>query len=280
MPDKYIIISASRMVDLAAYYPEAFIYEVKERIKKDLKIHTLVLWTKHVPSLFCNPLNSFLNELKATGTQIFVHLTVTGLAGVIAGNDINGKPVILEPNVPSTHVSLNYLPDLIELTGKADRIRLRIDPIVKIKDSYGNLFSNLEYFESIVNSSVIKGINNFTFSFLENGMHRKVDKRFSDKGLIIISPRSDERIQISEQMVFLKKKYKVTISACCVPGLKTSRCIDGYFLEKLHDLQIPASKKEAHSRPLCGCTESIDIGGWPPKICHSGCLYCYSRPSK
>jgi hypothetical protein len=280
MPDKYIIISASRMTDLAAYYPEALIYEVKERIKKGLKIHTLVLWTKHIQSLFCNPLNAFLQELKATDTQIFVHLTVTGLAGVIAGNDLTRKPVILEPNVPSTQVSLNYLPDLIELTGNADRIRLRIDPIVKIKDSYGNMFSNLEYFESIVNFSVIKGINHFTFSFLENGMHRKVDKRFSDKGLIILSPKSDERIQIFKQMTMWEEKYKITLSACCVPGLKTSRCIDGYLLEKLHNLQIPVSKKEPHSRPLCGCTESIDIGGWPPKICHSGCLYCYSRPSK
>lgn len=33
-------------------------------------------------------------------------------------------------------------------------------------------------------------------------------------------------------------------------------------------------------RSLCGCSMSTDIGGFPPKICGTGCLYCYGNASR
>jgi hypothetical protein len=51
MNDNPIIISASRMTDLPAFYPESLIDEVEKRIEKNFKIHSLVLWTKHAASL-------------------------------------------------------------------------------------------------------------------------------------------------------------------------------------------------------------------------------------
>jgi hypothetical protein len=50
-------------------------------------------------------------------------------------------------------------------------------------------------------------------------------------------------------------------------------------VEKLHDSHMPVSKKQQNHRELCGCTDSIDIGGWPPKKCYTGCQYCYARSS-
>jgi hypothetical protein len=267
------------MTDLPAYYPEALILEVTKRLAKGLKIHTLVLWTKHIHSLFREPLYSFLNELKLSNTQLFIHLTITGMGRVVIGNDLLGKPVILEPNVPSAPESLNKIPALVALTENADRIRLRIDPLVQIKDPEGTIYSNYSQLDEIIRISFPMGIRNYTFSFLESTAYAKVDKRFSNKGLIILSPDFVQRQKIHQQVKWLEKKYPINISSCCVPGMNTSRCINGYALQDLHNLKIPISKKEPRSRPLCGCTESIDIGGWPPKICYSGCLYCYSRPS-
>ena len=59
--------------------------------------------------------------------------------------------------------------------------------------------------------------------------------------------------------------------------MSVSKCIDGELLAKLHDKKYPTSLKQQKKRKLCGCTESIDLGGWPPKKCYTGCLYCYSN---
>jgi hypothetical protein len=266
------------MTDMPAFDPDALIHEVIARQQKGLQIHTLVLWTKHVQSLFREPINNFLIQLKESGTQLYVHLTITGMAQKQIGIGYNNEPVILEPGVPLTEQTIEKLQDLITLTGKAERIKLRIDPLIKISDTNQTVYSNYAFLEEIIQKTSHFGIKNFTFSFLEKGVYKKVDNRFAKKGLTIISPNEKERIEFSDYIRQLEKKYLVTISACCVPGIKTSRCIDGYELEKLHDRTETVSKKEPKSRIFCGCTESIDIGGWPPKICPSGCLYCYARP--
>lgn len=273
-----VIISASRMTDMAAFYPEALINEIETRINKGIKIHTLVIWTKHPQSLFKNPLYTYLHNLLERGVQLFIHLTITGMAGEKVGIGPDNKPLILEPGVPSANKVLEILPEVIDLVQSPDRIRLRIDPIVRIQDCTGFIYSNMSVFEPLVKDCSAIGIRNYSFSFLEKGMHHKVDKRFMDRKISILSPDKDERQEISAYMKDLEIKYQVSISACCVPGLSPSRCIDGYFLQTIHKNKLPVSLKEPKSRPLCGCTDSIDIGGWPPKTCFSGCLYCYTRP--
>jgi hypothetical protein len=109
-------------------------------------------------------------------------------------------------------------------------------------------------------------------------MHHKVDKRFKNIICRIIPPNSTERERTLSWFDTLAEKYKVNIAACCVGNFPESKCIDGELLQKTHALTIPANLKQPRNRPQCGCTHSIDIGGWPPKICFTGCLYCYSRP--
>ena len=55
-----VILSASRMTDMPAFYPEQVLEEVNKRVAKGQDIHTLVLWTKHPYSLLKEPLKSFL----------------------------------------------------------------------------------------------------------------------------------------------------------------------------------------------------------------------------
>jgi hypothetical protein len=266
------------MTDMPAFYPEAMIAEIENRLRKGITIHTLVIWTKHPQSLFLQPLYAYLLQLKNKGIQLFINLTITGMAGEQVGISLDGKPLVLEPGVISTEETLAIVPCVIDLVGSPNRIRLRIDPVVRIQDGTGFKYTNLPKFEPIVEACSAMNIRNFTFSFLEKGMHRKVDKRFMEKGVMILSPDLQERERMKNWVSGIEMKYNVSIAACCVPGFSPSRCIDGNKLQKLHDKQLPVSLKEPKSRILCGCTESVDIGGWPSKICYSGCLYCYSSP--
>lgn len=276
---KYVILSASRMTDMAKYYPNELIYEVQKRINKGMNIHTLVLWTKHPNSLLENPLFDFLTDIKKKGIQLYIQLTITGLGGISFGYQNEGKPLILEPNAPKYEDSLLLLPKLIDLVGKPERIRIRIDPIVRIIDASNKTFSNIKYFPIIVETACKYGITNFSFSFLEKDTHRKVDKHFNELGITISPPNEIERTNTVKWMNEIEKKFNIKVYSCSVPELEISKCIDGEFLQKSHDCMYKVELKQPFKRRLCGCTESIDIGGWPPKKCFTGCQYCYSNSS-
>lgn len=273
-----VILSASRMTDMPAYYQQDIINQVQLRMSKGQSIHTLVLWTKHPRSLLREPLRSFLLSLKKQQIQLYVNLTVTGLGGAQVGKTSNGSPLILEPNAPSWNDSTKVLPEIMKLVGHPQRIRLRVDPILRLRDYRGVTFSNLEMFPKIIDLTSKQGITYYTFSFLEADIYPKVDKRFTALGCKIIPPDSAEREKTKTWINNMAVKYKVNISACCVSGFEETRCIDGYLLRSLHDNQEPTDISEPRKREKCACTHSIDIGGWPPKVCLTGCLYCYARP--
>jgi hypothetical protein len=266
------------MTDLPAFYPNELIHEVQRRLAKNVKIHTLVLWTKHPASLFKEPLHSFLLALKKQHIQLYVQLTITGMGKEIVGYNTNNHPVILEPNVPDTREALQMLPMVISLTENPERIKLRVDPIVRIKDFKGNEYSNLSAFEPIVSHCASFGVTHYAFSFLEKEAYQKVNNRFIKRGLEIIAPTPEERDEMHTRIRKLEAEYKVSIHACCVEGFPESSCIDGSLLNRLNPQTPTISVNKPHTRALCGCTTSIDIGGWPPKKCYSGCLYCYATP--
>ena len=264
-----IILSASRMTDMPKYYPSILIEEVDKRLDKGIQVHTLVLWTKHPQSLLVNPLNDYLLDLKSKGIQLYVQLTITGMGGTF-----------VEPNAPTLEDSLAVLPQVIDLVGKPERIRLRIDPLVRIKDNNGNIISNYEDFSLIVERCSALGIKTFSFSFLEDGMHKKVNRRFDELGYTILAPTKDEREEFVEDINDIENRFGVKAYSCAVPGLTTSACIDGLYLESLHDnIGANVSHKQPFKRALCGCTDSTDIGGLYRR-CGTGCIYCYGNAVK
>ncbi len=274
---KPIVLSASRMTDMPKFYPKEIIEEVEKRREKGMDVHTLVLWTKHPRALFADPLYSYLKKVKEEGIQLYLQLTVTGMGKQPVGIRKDKKVLKLEPNVPTFQEAANLFPDLVELVGKGERIRLRIDPIVRIKDSKGEVYSNLSTFSEIVEAGAQVNIRHISFSFLEKTTHKKVDRRFKDLGCEILSPTEEEREKTKVWMQKLQDQYQVQISSCSVPGMPVSKCIDGELLRQRHDRQLPADLFQPKKRELCGCTQSIDIGGWPPKKCFSGCEYCYAN---
>jgi hypothetical protein len=205
-------------------------------------------------------------------------LTISGLGKKIIGTDLHNQPVILEPNVPETNDAIELLPEIINLLESPDRIKLRIDPVVRLKNKNGQTFTSLPYFEPILAAGASYGIHQFTFSILDKEAYKKVNNRLVLRGFEIIPIDENERNQIRIFLKELANKYHVIIGACCINGFPESSCIDATFLEKTHDRQFLLNHKKKYSRPLCGCTISIDIGGWPPKKCYSGCLYCYANP--
>ena len=275
--ERRAVLSASRMTDMPKYYPLDLIRETEKRKEKGTKIHTLVLWTKHPGALLKNPLNSYLGQLKRKGVQLYIQLSITGMGQRMVGEKPDGTPLILEPKAPTTEEALNSLPEVIRLVEKPERIRLRIDPIVRIKDHQGHPFSSLPFFTHILDSASKLGVETLSFSFLEKGVHRKVDNRLTRLGCEIDPPTGREREKMLDWIKDLEKKHHVGIHPCCVPQMPESKCIDGEELMRLHDEKAPVSLKQPKKRKLCGCTESIDIGGWPPKKCYTGCLYCYAN---
>lgn len=275
-----IILSASRMTDMPAWYPQAIIDEYNLRKQKGKSIHTLVLWTKHPEALFREPLYAFLEQIKQQEVQLFLQLTVTGMGGKICGTQQDGRPWMPEPRAPSSEECLAILPEVIHFLGTPDRILLRIDPLIKIKDAAGNFYSNVSEFAKIVEATSAQGIRYYTFSLMQPGIYRKVDQRFEKEGISLLAFSIQEQKQLRLQFQALEKRLNIKISACCVEGWPGSACIDGEILMKLHPSAPAVSLREPHSRPLCGCTRSTDLGGWPPKACLTGCIYCYARPQR
>lgn len=280
-----IILSASCMTDMPAFYPKQLIEAVETRGKKGVQIHTLVLWTKHPSSLLKEPLNSYLTGLRNDGIQLYVQLTITGMGQLPMGVDHNGNPIVIEPHAPKWEDAVAELPKVIELAGNPLRIRQRIDPILRFMDAAGEIQSNLEYIPKIIEATAPLGIKTYNFSFVEDKNdnelakgHLKVNRRFEKLGATILPPTLEERAEIKAWMDELSNQNGIQIFSCATPGMEKSSCINGAWLEQLHDSHMPTSHKECPSRALCGCTESIDIGGWPPKKCQTGCLYCYSNP--
>lgn len=272
-----IVLSASRMTDMPAFYPQELISEVETRRQKGIAIHTLVLWTKHPESLLKEPLYSYLVKLRDDGIQLYIQLTITGMGDLPMGTDLNGNLILIEPHAPKWKDAVTVLPKVIQLVGNPLRIRLRIDPILRFEDATGVKYSNLEYMPKIIEATAPLGIKIYSTSFVEN-VYSSVIRRFEKRGLTLMPPNDDEREKTKAWLNQLCNQYKICIYSCSVPGFPISSCIDGALLQKLHDNHLPTSQKPQGHRLLCGCTESIDLGGWPPKKCYTGCLYCYSNP--
>lgn len=213
-----IVLSASRMTDMPKYYPQDIITEVEKRLAKGLAVHSLVLWTKHPQALLAAPLHDYLLFLKTKNIQLAVQLTITGLGQLQIGLRADKKPLVLEPNAPHYQQALTALPRIIELVEKPDRIRLRVDPLVTVTDSYGTLFSNLNMLPDMIEYAARYGIRNISFSFLER-LYDKVLRRFRSLGCAIVPPDQAERARIGIWFKELEQHFNVQISPCCVPGV-------------------------------------------------------------
>lgn len=254
------VISASRRMDMVANKPLKLVEALRIKASPE-SVHSVVLWTK-------NPANILQHEKLRTCLldydQLFIHLTITGLGSTV-----------LEPGVPPAETVLSFLPSLIGFVGDPQRIRIRFDPIIKVRLPGGSLLSNFEFFEHLAPVVSQHGIRNITSSWVT--VYEKVSQRMQCHQLKIIEPDRTERDQQGKRILQIAKGYGIRMHWCCVSGFPRSRCIDGPLLSKLHPKGYQANGERAGGqRPRCGCTKSWDIG-WYYKCAH-GCLYCYGQP--
>jgi hypothetical protein len=155
---KRVVLSASRMSDMPKFYPKDLIEEVEARLKKGIDIHTLVLWSKHPDSLLSGELYEYLIALKNKEIQLYYQCTITGMGSRVIGVNSNGSSFILEPGVPKPYKAIKDLEKVIELLGNPLRVKLRIDPIVRIKNALTNeVFTNLALAEEIIRETAKLG---------------------------------------------------------------------------------------------------------------------------
>ena len=252
---KYLVISASRMTDLPAYYPQFMIDTIEKRIKLGQKIHSVVIWTKHANALNKEPLRSYLQQLKNNGIQLSIQLTITGMGRKLVGESAQGKLWSPEPNVPKLQDSIDQLVNLVHLVDDARRITIRIDPIAKFRFSDGSSYTNQAELSEIIALASNVGIKRFAFSLLEPYVYKKVIRRFNLIGIEIQSFTLHERMCLQAERAELEQRFDCEINACCVEGFPASACVSGKQLSSMH----PKTKPFHLKCPLhvqCACVQN------------------------
>jgi DNA repair photolyase len=256
------VISASRRVDLVAFYPDYMVDRIEEIGTED--IHTLVVWTKNPRNLLWN---RRLNNCLRKPDQIYVLLTITGLGGTP-----------LEPSAPNTEEVFSQLPELIDFIGSSQRLAIRYDPLIDVihkgKTHLSNIDMNL--FSRVVKEASSLGIKRVIVSYVT--LYKKVLERLKRNEFEIVDHDMDEIADfIKDKMMPMVEQLGMELSTCVQPHLTTKGCIDGYILTSLHPKQEPCSRaKDRTQRKTCHCTKSYDIGQW--FSCYHNCLYCYGNP--
>jgi hypothetical protein len=254
-----LVLSASRRTDLPGCYPGA----LGERLRKYPadKVHTVVLWTKTPKNLVSR---GGLRDILVSYRQIFVHLTITGMGASV-----------FEPEIPPWAETVRLLGEIVELTGSAERVCWRFDPILEAEKG-GEIFSNLPLFPRLAEAISPYGIKQVKVSWVSP--YRKVTSRLEKHGWRLLPRTAEEK---REQAGFLEgvcRSFGFGLTFCAVEGFPVSRCIDGGQLRRLHPDGVPcAVEKAGGQRELCGCTQSLDIG-WYADRCRHACLYCYALP--
>jgi len=258
------VISASRRVDLVAFYPD-FMVDRLEQIGTE-NIHTLVIWTKNPQNMLIHPkLKEVLKKLR----QIYVLLTVTGLGGTA-----------LEHQAPTVDQVFKQLPKIIDFLGSSQRLAIRYDPLIDViyqdKIRISNMDINL--FGEILSRTHLLGIKRVIVSYVT--LYQKVEKRLKENGFKIVEHQIEEIVDfIKNKMIPRTEKLGMELSTCVLPDLTTKGCIDGRTLIELHSLREPCSlAKDRSQRDTCHCTKSKDIGQW--FACYHNCLYCYGNPTR
>ena len=257
--DESLVISASRRTDLVGCYPEALVERLPEFPSES--VHSLVIWTKNPRNMIVEgALKNTLEKYR----QIYIHLTITGMGGSE-----------FEPMIPPWGEAVGMIGPLIDLVGDPRRISWRFDPILET-EGHGQTYGNFDLFPRLAEAIAPFGIRSCRVSWVSP--YKKVLARMEKKGWHLITRTVKERADQANRLIQVGREHGMNLSFCCMEGLPVSRCIDGGLLSELHpDGQGCSVKRAKGQRPLCGCTESLDIG-WYSLRCRHGCLYCYAVP--
>jgi hypothetical protein len=254
-----LVLSASRRTDLVGCYPRSLVDRLQEYPPD--AVHSVVIWTKNPRNMIVEgPLRRTLGHYR----QIFVHLTITGMGGTE-----------FEPLIPPWEETIKMIGPLIDLVENPKRISWRFDPIVEV-EGLGKAYTNLDLFPRLASAIAPWGIEACRLSWVSP--YPKVVSRLARRGWRLVPSDFEKRKRQADEVEKIASSSGMRLYFCSMQGFPVSSCIDGQLLSRIHPGGLPCSREKAKGqRPLCGCTESLDIG-WYSLRCKHGCLYCYALP--
>lgn len=257
--DKSLVISASRRTDMVGCYSGVLLERLQEFPPEN--VHSLVIWTKNPRNMIVE--GQLKNTLKKY-PQIYVHLTITGMGG--------GE---FEPMIPTWKETVSMIAPLVDLVGNPRRISWRFDPILEA-EGHGQIYNNFNLFPPLAEAIAPFGIRSCRVSWVSP--YQKVLARLARKGWYLAPRTPEERFDQGNTLAHVARDHGMSLFFCSMKGFPISRCIDGELLSEIHpEGQYCSQERARGQRPLCGCTESLDIG-WYSLRCRHGCLYCYACP--
>jgi len=264
-----MIISASRRTDIPAFYPQwmihrlkaGFVYVVNSMNRKQVSkialtpdaVDCIVFWTKNPVAMI--PLLPEISE-----HNYYFQFTVTPY-----GKDI-------ERNVPSKESIITTFKRLSDLIGP-EKVVWRYDPVF-ITGTY-TLEMHIEAFMRIAQQ--LQGYTEkCSISFLD--VYAKTEKNLKGTDSRVLSIQ--EITMFAAEISCSARKAHILVETCAEAidllqfNIHKGRCIDTKLIEKISG-RTKNWRKDKTQRPLCGCSQSIDIGRY--HTCPHQCLYCYAN---
>lgn len=278
------VISASRRTDLPRFHyrwlqevlraGEAVVANPRfpaTAYRVDLRpqnIHTIVLWSK-----------DFANVLAAPGHladhNLYFHYT------------INNYSPRLEPGVPAYAASLKTLEGLLA-RHRPEQFTIRFDPVVistggELQPTPGKPGrARLAAFDRLCRDLAALGMRGCRLATSYIALYPHVKKRLAaERDLGHVPLAGDLLTLFFARLAEIAAAHGLTLHSCAspllaaVPGLAPGRCIDGALLAALAGEKASLAS-DSGQRAACGCTKSVDIGGYGME-CAFNCLYCYGR---
>jgi len=286
-----VIISASRVTDIPAFFSEWFIDKLKKGYliwknpfnQKKYVIYfkntrLIVFWTK-----YAEPMMKHLNLIDEMGFNYYFTYTV---------NDYEEEN--LEPNVPPLEKRIKNFIELSKKIGK-EKVIWRFDPLIlSDKITVNELIKKIER----VGNEISKYTEKLVISFADINTYKKVRNNLAKLGDNYRELKEDEIKIIAKNLYGRAKKWGIEIATCAEKidlseyDIKHNRCIDPELILKLFNDDMELMKflgviddetfklnfkklKDRGQRKECGCIKSKDIGCY--NTCMHLCRYCYAN---
>ncbi len=231
-------------------------------------VHTIVLWSKDFANILADP--GALADY-----NLYFHYT------------INNYSPRIEPGVPSYAASLRTLEGLLARY-RPEQFTIRFDPVListggeRRPDAAKPGRARLAAFDALCRDLAALGMQNCRLATSYIALYPHVKKRLAaERGLGFIPLAGDRLALFFTRLAETAASHGFALHACAsplfaaVPGLVPGRCIDGTLLAALAGEKASLAR-DAGQRAACGCTKSVDIGGYG-QPCGFRCLYCYAR---
>jgi hypothetical protein len=175
--------------------------------------------------------------------------------------------------VPTPEAALGDLPALLAFLKDPGRLRIRLDPLLRLADGRDNVASAC----ALMREAAALGAVDFVTSIVTP--YAKIGPRLASAGLSLLPWSAAERCEIIARLSEQAQSLGIRLAGCCLPELPQAACIDGLQLQALHPARLPCRLDHpAGQRRTCGCTHAVDLGWYSSHPCFSGCLYCYANP--